>query len=236
MKTLLQIIQEMCKRTGVTSPLTILSSTDDQVVQLLALLNEGLDDLTAKYKWPQKVQEATFISTMMENQGELETIAPGFEEMLPNTFWSLTNRLPLNGSITPADAQTLKIWGRPSALVNFRLINNQLHFIPAQAAGLSYRFEYRSKYMVIDGVTGLRKQYFTTDTDRTVLPDELHLLDLRWRWKMEKGLAYAENFRTFEAKCLSIFAASAPAASLNLGCDNRGAMPGIVVPLGSWNR
>lgn len=234
MKTLLQLVQDHCKRSGVQPPNAVVSSTDDQIVQLLALMNEGLDELAVKYKWPQCQREATFTSTAVESQGLMETIAPGFKAMIPNTFWSLTNKLPANGSITPADAQVLKIWGRPSALVNFRIVNNQLNFYPAGDANLQYRFEYETKYIVVDGDTQALKQYFTKDTDTTLLPDNLYLLDLRWRWKCEKGLAYAENMRTFETTCKQAFVDSAPATPLSLGTPSRNAMPGIVVPLGSW--
>lgn len=234
MKTLLQIVQELCLRTGLPSPTAVMSSTDDQIKQIVGLLNEGLDDLVVKYKWPQAQLEATFVSTAVESQGEMETIAPGYKSMIPNTFWSLTNKLPANGSITPADAQVLKIWGRPSALINFRIRNNELMFYPATDAGLSYRFEYETRYFVIDGDDQSLKQYFTKDTDTTLLPDNIHTLDLRWRWKCEKGLPYAENMRTFEIICKQAIADSAPATGLSLGTPSRNAMPGIVVPIGSW--
>lgn len=234
MKTLLQIIQAVCKRQGVQSPSAVVSSTDDQIIQMLELLNEGLDELRVKYKWPQAYLEATFTSTAVESQGAMETIAPGFVEMVPNTFWSLTNKLPANGSISQTDQQVLKIWGRPSALINFAVSGNNLNFYPAGDANLQYRFMYRTRFIVLDGDTQALKEYFTKDTDTVLLPDNLYVLDLRWRWRMEKGLAYAEHQKTFEITCKQAAADSAPATGLSLGTPSRNAMPGIVVPLGSW--
>lgn len=235
MKTLLQIVQQFCLTTGVTKPVSVVGNPDAQIVQMLALLNEGLDELVSKYKWPQLQYEATFLSTAAENQGDLETLAPGFVSLIPGTMWSVSKRLPTNGSITPQDTQVLKIWGRPSAFINFRQVNGQLHFIPAGEANLQYRFEYNSQYCVKD-VNGVPKQYFTADTDTTVLPDLLYTMDLRWRWKHEKGLAYAENFRMFEMRCKQAFVDGASMKNLSMDTREGNPMPGVVVPVGSWQQ
>lgn len=236
MKTLLQLIQGFCGTTGIAKPVNIASSTDAQVIQMMSLLNEGLDELAVKYKWPQLQREAIFTSTAEESQGAMTAIAPGFVSLIPNTMWSLSKRLPTNGSITPADTQTLKIWGRPSALINFRQVGDELHFIPAGEGGLQYRFEYQSEYAVLDGDTKLPKKYFEKDTDQTILPEKLYTFDLRWRWKSEKGLSYAENFRSFEQSCKQAYVDAAAQSPVSMANCTKGAMPGIVVPIGSWNR
>lgn len=234
MKTLLQIVQEFCKRQGIPSPASVVTSTDDQVVQILGLMNEGLDELVVK-KWPQQEVEATFSSTAFENQGEMENIAPGFESMIPKTFWNLSTGIQVNGSISPEDTQRLKALSNSSAFTNFRQVGTQLHFIPVVAAGLLFRFEYRTRYLV-RGADNVLKQYFTADTDTTLLPDVLHLLDLRWRWRQEKGLSYAENMATFEAVKKSAFSAGAAKPNLSMTGANSGPSPGIIVPAGSWNQ
>lgn len=235
MKTLLQIVQQFCKVTGLSVPTAVVSSTDSQVVQILALLNEGLDEIVPKYKWPCLQSEATFTSTAVESQGTLETIAPGFKSMIPDTFWNLTNSLPAFGSLSPSDTQFMKIWGSPSALVNFRQMNNELHFIPVIAAGVSFRFEYNSYYAVITATTLVKKQYFTADTDTCRLPDNLMSLYLRWAWKKEKGLPYAEEMKTFEGVCKQAYVDSVNSLPLRMGGRKTQAQPGVVVPLGSWN-
>jgi hypothetical protein len=233
MKTLLQIVQQFCQVTGVAVPTAVVSSTDSQIVQILGLLNEGLDEMVVKYDWSQLEKTATFTSTAVESQGTVDSIAPGLRSIIPNTFWSETNRLPSYGSITPQDTQILKIWGTPSALTQFRQVGNELHFIPAIAAGLQYSFEFRSQYAVLSSL-GVPKQYFTADDDTPILPDYLHTLDLRWRWKAEKELAYAENMRSFEFRCKQAAADGATKPPLSMGSSPKQAIPGIVVPIGSW--
>lgn len=235
MKTVLQIVQQMCRATGIPVPAALVSNTDSQIIQMLALLNEGLDEMVPRFKWPQLQATATFTSLAAENQGELATIAPGFKSLIPDTFWSTTNSLPAQGSITPQEAGYLKTWGRPSALVQFREVNNQLHIVPAPAAaGDNFRFEYNSRNAVITATTLATKESFTADSDTCKLPDFLLQMDLRWRWKKEKGLPYAEEFRTFEANIKQSFVDSGAARKLSLGGGNRCAAPGIIVPIGSW--
>jgi len=232
MKTLLQIVQQFCNATGLNPPLGVVSSTDSQIVQILALMNEGLDSLAMK-PWAQLQQEATFTSTAVESQGALETIAPGFRSIIPDTFWNLTNKLPANGSISPKNTQILKVWGAPSAYTQFREVNGELHLIPAVGVGTQYRFEYNSQNLV-QAADLTTKQYFTADTDVPLIPDNIIIADLRWRWKAEKELAYAENFRTFENLCKQALVNSATKTPLRMGSSPARAMPGIVVPLGSW--
>jgi len=234
MKTLLQIIQQFTATAGLTVPVAVVSSTDTQIIQILALLNEGLDEL-GMAKWPQAEVEATFTSTSVENQGKIDTIAPGFSELIPNTFWNLTNKLPAIGSMSPQETQVLKVWGTPSAMVTFRQVGDELHFIPAIASGSQFRFEYRTRYLVKNSL-GVPQQYFTADSDVPILPDHVLIAFLRWRWRMEKGLPYAEQMRTFEmlkATAITSGAAKRP-ISMSGGCKD--ARPGIVVPLGSWQR
>lgn len=233
MKTLLQITQQFCRVTGLPIPLSVVSSTDSQVLQILGLLNEGLDTLGQK-PWPQLETVATFTSTSVENQGALETIAPGFSSMISNTLWSKSKRLIASGSISPQNAQALRIWGTPSALIQFREVNGNLLFIPAGAANLQYSFEYRSKNPVLAADAVTTKQYFTADDDTTRIPDLILIADLRWRWKAEKELAYAENFRTFQILCKQALVDGATKQQLNMSTPSKSPMPGIIVPIGSW--
>lgn len=236
MKTLLQIVQQFCKVTGLIPPTSVVGSSDDQIVQILALINEGLDELAVKYKWTQLKRLGSFTTVALENQGALATLAPGYKSLVPGTLWDGTSKLPAHGAITPQDSQTLRIWGQRTATPAYREIQGQLHIIPAPAAGHSVSFEYNSQFLVraADGVT--LKQYFDVDTDICLLPDNLISLDLRWRWKSEKGLPYAEHMRTFESVCKQAYVDSLGAANLTMANPTPQARPGIVIPAGSWQQ
>jgi hypothetical protein len=236
MATLLELVQGFCVATGLDKPNAVVSNQDDQISQIVGILNEGTKELGEKYQWSFLQFLATFNSTGVESQGTMDSIAPGYRKMLDDTLWSNSNRLPGRGGITPADSQALRIWGRPNALVNFRQMGGELHFLPPGTAGLQYSFEYQSRFCVWDNDDKKPKEAFTKDTDTTILPAHLYRLDLRWRWKMEKGLAYSEHMRTFESACKQAYADSTGKMQLSMGTQRHGSMPGIIVPLGNWQQ
>jgi hypothetical protein len=234
MKTLLQIVQEFCKLTGLPPPASAIGNTDDQIIQIIALINEGLDDTVAKYKWTQLQALTSFVTVATESQGLLSALAPGYKSMIQKTLWNNSSKLPGFGGITPQDSQVLRQWGARTAVPTYREMGGKLMIIPAPAAGQTYSFEYISTYPVLaaDGIT--RKQYYTVDTDTCVLPDNLITLDLRWRWKSEKGLPYAEHMRTFETQCKQAYVDSLGAANVHMANCPKDARPGIVIPAGNW--
>ncbi len=234
MKTLLQIVQTFCQASGLTVPVSVIGNTDDQITQIVALINEGLDELVVKYKWTELTREASFITVAQETQGDLTVIAPGYKALIPNTLWNRSASLAAYGSINPADVQVLRVWGARTAVPTYRLLGKNLQIIPAPEAGQEMIFEYRTNFPVLeaDGIT--LKQYFTVDTDTCILDANLIVLDLRWRWRMEKGLSFAENLSTFERVCKQSFVDSLQAKSLTMAAPTKDMKPGIVIPPGYW--
>ena len=86
-------------------------------------------------------------------------------------------------------------------------------------------------FLGADGTT--YKQYFTLDTDTTLLPEDLVIQGLRWRWKKEKGLDYAEDFRTYEMQVKDAIGRDGGKPTLHLDGSESG-KPGVFVPAGSW--
>jgi len=107
---------------------------------------------------------------------------------------------------------------------------------PTPTAGYTWAFEYASKNWILgtDGIT--YKQYFTLDTDTILLPNDLVLMGLRWRWKKEKGLEYAEDFRTYEMQVKDELGRDGGKPNLHMDDEGwHGPVPGIFVSPGSWN-
>jgi hypothetical protein len=235
--TMLTVIQNFCRRTNLPVPATVYGSTDSQVLQLMALLEEEGNDLAARGSWQGLTFEASHTSLALEDQGAIATIASnGFRYILNETLWDRTSRLPVSGPMDSKDWQMMKALVATGPRYRHRIRGGKLLVNPAPPAGDAWYFEYVSQNWIlgVDGVT--YKQYFTLDTDTILLPETLVLMGLRWRWLREKGLDYAELFNTYEAQVKDALGRDGGKPRLYADQENyRGPKPGIYVPQGSWS-
>jgi hypothetical protein len=213
------------------------SVTDPQVLQLLRILEEEGNDLAQRdgAEWERLTLEATHTTIANENQGAITTIASnGFRFFKNDTFWDRTSKLPVIGPLSDQEWQIRKglDWSGPRYI--FRIRGGNLLVNPVPTAGLSWAFEYVSKNWILGADLTTYKQYFTLDTDTILLPEELVLMGLRWRWKKEKGLEYAEDLRTYEMQVHDAIGRDGAKPVLNMNYDARTRQPGIFVPDRNW--
>lgn len=247
MATLLATIQEVCKRLAQPVPSTAFGSSDKAVVQMISILQEGLDVLASRGQWQELTTEYTWVTTAAEDQGSILTglgspvVAPnGFSYMLPQTLWDRTNKLPLVGPLDSMDWQAMKAWVINGPRYQFRLRRNKFLVNPVPTAGWTWAFEFISQNSISNtGGTSWYKR-FAADSDIILLPDQIVQLDLRWRWKKEKGLPYAQDFEDCEVLLANSLSRNKQGKQLqmDLSPDEAGygaPRPTIVVSPGSWN-
>lgn len=234
--SLLSVIQQFSPRTGLPVPAAAIGSGDNQVLQLVALCNEVVEDLCDRWTWQILTREALFTTVTGEDQGLITTIAPnGFLRILQETIFNRTLRLPLFGPLWASDWQALKALPTTGPFYKYRIRGNRLLFMPAGIAGHTCAFEYATSFAILanDGTT--YKSSFTADTDTFILDEKLLLAGLRWKWKYEKGLDYAEDFRRYEQLANNAAGRDGNKPRLNMGGGNQDYKPGIWVPSGNWN-
>ena len=233
--SLLTIVQYACRRAAVPVPDVVYGTSDQQILQMLALLEEEGNDLAQRGVWQGLTFEASWTTTAAEDQGALTTLASnGFRYIKNDTIWSRTRRLPVAGPLSPQDWQTLKAWSVSGPYYQYRIRGGRLLVNPAAPASESWFFEYLSKNWILSASGSVYKQYFTLDTDTVLIPEELLILGLRWRWKKEKGLDYAEDFRTYEMQVKNALGSDGGKSVLHMDMGGDGPKAGIVIPLGSW--
>jgi len=234
--SLLTLIQYMCGRTGVPVPSTVYGTTDTQVLQMMRLLEEEGNDLSQRGTWQGLTFEASLTTAATEDQGAITSIATnGFRYIKNQTIWSRTRRLPVCGPLDPQEWQMLKALYVEGPYYRFRIRGGKLLVNPAPPVE-SWYFEYVSKNWLTDSTGVTYRQYFANDADITLLPEELLLTGLRWRWKKEKGLDYAEDFRTYEHQVKDALGRDGGKPILYMDESKSTApTPGIFVPSGSWN-
>lgn len=231
--TLLQIVQQFCLRTGLASPAAVAGSTDRMITQIQGLLNEVLEELT-RWRWQQVTCEATFLTTAAEDQGPIDSIATNaFEKVKEKTFFNRTQNLRVVGPLTAEEWQSIQATSFSALEYSWRLRGDRLLLTPVPTAGQTLAFEYLSKAMVYNPNDLEYKQLFTKDNDQFLLDYRLATLGLRWIWKKEKGLAYAEELRSFEELAQQLAGNSEGNKALNMN-ECRPAVPGVIVPSGNW--
>lgn len=235
--SLLTIVQRFCERSNLPSPATVYGSTDPQITQIKALLEEVGIDANSRATWEATTFQTTHTTTAAEDQGAMTTIAgAGWEYVKNFTIWDRSTRLPVLGPLTGIEWQTLKALFVNGPRFQFRILNGHLLVNPVPPAGDTWAFEYGSKYWIVavDGTT--YKEYFTADTDTPIIPESLLLMGLRAWWKKEKGLEYAEDMRMYETQFKDASNRDGGKPALHMDDSSFGGpKPGIWVPEWSWN-
>lgn len=231
--SLLTTVQRFCERTNLNSPATVYGTTDPQIAQIKALLEEEGNDLAKRGNWNELTFEATHTTVASESQGAITTIASGFRDFKPDTAWDRTLKVPLQ-ILDDVQWQAQKGFASTSPRYAIRIRGELLRANPTPVAGNTWAFEYISKNWILgaDGTT--YKQFFTLDTDTMLLPEELLTLGLRWRWKKEKGFDYAEDFRTYETQVNQALGSNGLKKRLNMSGGRTDARPGISIAQGNW--
>jgi len=231
--TLLEIVNKFCKVTALPSVITAIGSTNTQTSQIVALLEEELIDLASRHQWQVLTKIVNFTSIDSEDQGEISTIAEGFSYISNNTFWDLSNNVPITGPLTGQQWQEIKAVFNNGPRYQYRMANNKLLINPVPEAGLSWVFEATTKNPIIDAAGATTKSAFSEDTDVLLLNECLALLGLRWRWKREKGLDYAELFNMYEFQVKEAIGRDGGAQNISME-DSKAPTPGVFVPAGNW--
>lgn len=232
---LLAIVQEFCKRTGIRQPSAAISSNDAQVLQLVALLNELLDEITMNYpRFSESIIEKTWTSTGVEIQGTKDSLFPGMLWLLPNSFFDRTATIRVKGPLTPDQWQSLKaLSSTGSAYPSYRFIGTNLHIYPAVAVTQTLAVEYKTNYCVVN-VAGTAKQYFTVDTDTPLLSTTIMLLGLRYKWKKEKGMNYLPEQDLFIKAIRAIGSQDGQKVQIDMSSEGIQIKPGVYIPDSNW--
>jgi hypothetical protein len=231
--TCLSVVQDVCKIVGITAPNAAISSSDQQIKQMVALLNREGKALAARIDWEALKTEATFTTVAAETQDDVETLAPGYKYIHNHTIWNRTLNLPVYGPLPDYEWQSQKASNVSGPYSQYRIRGGNLLFIPAPSAGDTCAFEYQSRYWVRDSGSTTTRASYTDDTDVARLDEDLITLGLIWRWREAKGLSYAEDFAEYERQVADAIARDGTKPVLRMESGDR--EPGVMVPEGSWN-
>lgn len=241
----LQIAKEFCRRKSLPQPSTLVGSTDDTTNQILGLMNEGVMEMPSRFDLSPLQIRLPFThagGTGTEPYMALDqTVYPDWKHYILNTLWAKTIRVQVAGPLTLKQWQTLTTMLISSSRYQFTVYNQHIQIFPVVSPGTeNFELYYQSRYAVFDptaaGGAGATTDNFSDDTAYPLVPHEVILQDLKWRWLREKGQPYAEDLRSAEEMWANL-ASAEPASPLVLDApdyDPTGIGPGLLVPAGNW--
>lgn len=202
MSTLLALIQAACAEIGIPSPSFVVNNADLQVGQLLALANrEGREQVAAEGGWSQLRAEQDI--TLVNGQAAY-AFPTDFQSYIPSTIWDRDMRWPVAGPLNAQEWQYIKsglITGAPWQ--RFRVMMGQIYFDPTPStttAGQTVAIEYQSKNFC-QSASGTKQPAWVADTDTFLLPDDVMVLGVKWRYLAAKRLDYSEEKKAWADCC-----------------------------------
>jgi hypothetical protein len=199
MTTVLSACRDLCMRVGLPAPTAVMNGQNEMTLQILGMLVEAARDLMTRNKagWQALEHDAEFDTVAGEEQGLLNTIAPGFKGIVPKTFINRTAghiMVPINAE--QAAAQLL-IPG-PLHPNGYRIARGRFIIPGNTAVGHDMRFTYKTDLWCTDAAGDEYSNLPARDDDIVLLDDECLILGMKWRWKKEKGLAYGEDVTDYD--------------------------------------
>lgn len=147
--TVQQIITQAALEVGLGSAgPDVVNSTDPNILQMVGLLNSCGRELVHLRSWNHLRGEHLFTTVAGQS---VYPLPADYHNMIDQTWWNRTNRLPVGGPLSAQEWQYLK--GRLVGIVFnvlFRPMNRQISLYPTTntPAGFQIAFEYNSSYWI----------------------------------------------------------------------------------------
>lgn len=233
-RQLLDIIKDAVRAKGVTAPPSIVSS-DDFALQLLNLAKETAADLLSRpFDWQSLQQEALFTTVAGETQINLRSTYPYLKKIVDGTVWNRTLQQPMK-TVSVQAWQSMKATGFAATPYIYRLRGGVWIMPDDTDSGQTISFEYIDERPWADA-GGNRLLNPSSDSDVFLLPDNLMLLGVRWRFLEAKGLEYGESFRLYEDQISKCMSDDKPADTLSInGTRGGSSLCGPSTSEGNWS-
>lgn len=193
-KSLLDIIQGVCRKLGLNQPASVIGSNDRNITQLQEIANEEGQELADSYEWQILNFEVQFFAVATESQGNLNDIVDGnLGWIINDTIWNRTTNRPLFGPLNAAQWQLMKARAAAGPFSEYRIRGNELLLYPPPDAGDDCHFEWISKDFCQNATGTTSYREWNADSDVSILDSRLMSLGIVWRWKQLKGLEYQKD-------------------------------------------
>jgi hypothetical protein len=219
--TLLSVVSDASKRLGLGSRSSVVGSTDENAIQLLALAQEEGKTLARRHEWQVLQTEYTFPTVISTASYALPS---DFDRILKETVFNRTSRRRMVGDLTPSQWQETQ--ASLVTMVNpaFRIRGNLFLISPTPSAVETIAYEYVSKKWCQSN-TSVGQVAWLADTDTGLLDEDLMTLGLIWRYRKAKGLDYGDDMNTYEMEVAKSILNDGARTRIDTACVERDRIP-----------
>ncbi|CEJ12085.1 hypothetical protein BN1110_02381 [bacterium YEK0313] len=183
--TVCQAAARLLNQPSVSAVVTAAARTPQEFLTIALQCGE---ELLRRHDWGGLVRTAEFTALPATVPGDFERLTQGSPVRL--------GRVPIRGALSDAE-MNLKRSAPVTSPPRFQLLGPVLDVAPAPAGPVT--LEYVSSFWIKSADTmPVYRATFLADSDRSLIPEEVLLQGLVWRWKRLKGLAYQDELDQFE--------------------------------------
>lgn len=213
--TALTIVQNACLRLGLAQPQQVFTSTDTQTLQLAGLMNQAGQANNHDFQWRQTTKQHTFTTVAAELQPD--GFPDDFDRIVPDTVYNRSTTRKIYGPMTEED------WQKYKAYPIFTSVNpafimrgeDEWYFQPAPSDSWTIAYSYISKEWA-KSAADVGLEYMTADNDRSLIPEELMILEVIWRFLKAKNFDYAEAMQDCQSYKAQLMAQNKCQPRLNM--------------------
>lgn len=187
--TLLTIAQEVSRYCGIPSPDAVIGSTDREMQELLAFINDTGIEIARRVEWGEIEKEAIVYgvgsAVALDLPGDFDRLTSGVSVRYNNLIVRPLTRSEWN-MLTPIMVENTPRY--------YLVENDSIRLFPYLEDGDQIKVNYLSKWWV-----GGTAATFSTDGDSPVFDEKMIVIGTVARWKRQKGQDYQEYEAEYEA-------------------------------------
>jgi len=212
--TLLEICSRACDELSIARQTSYIGSVTPDARTLLACANSAGRDLMRSHEW-------SFLHTLgtitTANGTSSYSLASDYDRMIADTGWDRTNDWMMVGPDTPQINRYLNESGvaQTGPRKRFRLAGTSITIWPTPTATETLVYEYISNKWARSASSTAQTE-FAADTDTTLFDPDLMKLEVIWRYRKSKGMAFDDAMAEAMAVRQSRIAADQGGTTLDL--------------------
>lgn len=166
---------------------SVYTSANRFAQELLLIADETGQELVRRHDWGELVKTTTYASVPGTLPGDFERLTQGSPVRLGTT--------PIRGALSDAE-MNLKRGAPSTSPPRFMIRKPLLEVAPVPATTVT--LEYVSSYWV-RSESGTLQAGFLADTDESIIPEDIMILGMKWRWRRMKGRPFDDELAEYEA-------------------------------------